>query len=581
MTKIKESIKDSIKALSNRKNSISVKMTQYYIVLMLGWVSFNLLMSLATRIEKNIVSYFAILLVGLILFISIGRLVSGEKFFVELFNIGLIGVTPITWYVCGGSASSTVNSLFLLAIIYFCLCSYGARRIIGSAISLMEVAFCNAFSGREPVLSRPSYAPGEYIQRLNSILGFSTTMVIILLLFKQIREYNKEKALSEAYEADLKRSNELQKMFLANMSHEIRSPLGIVLGFNELIAHSNNLEDIKEYSHNIASSGETLKVVINDILDYSKIESGKLEIIEGDYSLKKMIDEIKRNIKLKASEKGLTFDIMVEKDVPDMLYGDDVRIRQCLINVLSNAVKYTETGEVLLKVSKESTSDDGDVCCLKFLCHDTGKGINPEAIPYLFSAFERINESHNRGIEGTGLGLAITKSLIDEMNGTISVESTVGAGSDFIITLTQKYSDKQSEHKADVHEYSLKNIKIAVVDDTKPNLILCRKILEMYGADISTFDNGVTFLDTCSKIKYDVLLIDHMMPVMDGIEVLRRLKAKVGPNMDTPCLAFTANAMAGVEKEYLDMGFDGFISKPVNRDSLVSKICLLTGSMIK
>ena len=580
MSKIKSAILETYKLITGTKNNISIRMTQYFLFLILAWNAWNFLGNAVLNQQKIITYYFGILTTSLLLFLFLGYLVRKEAYFVEAFNIALVVMTPVTWYVCGGSTSNTVNSLFILVIIYYTLCSYGKRRIIGCAVTILEVATCNSMVARNSAFAKPPYAPGPFLQGNNTLLGMSTTIVIILLMLKQVREYTDEKSRSEAYEEDLKRSYELQKMFLANMSHEIRSPLGIVLGFNDLIAQSESITDIREYSKNIAASGETLKVVINDILDYSKIESGKLDIIERDYSLKKMVEEIKRNIKLKASEKGLSFTVSIDEDVPDMLFGDDVRIRQCLINVLSNAVKYTENGDVLLKVSKAESKEDG-ICTLKFVCHDTGKGIPKEAIPYLFSAFERVDESHNRGIEGTGLGLAITKSLMDEMNGTILVESTVGVGSDFTLVLSQKLSEKQPVCSEKEAEYSLKDCRIAVVDDTKPNLILCKKILELYGANVSTFDNGVSFLDACSKSKYDVLLIDHMMPVMDGIEVHKRLVEAKGLNSDTPCLAFTANAMAGVEKEFLDMGFDGFVSKPVNKASLVSKICLLTGTMIK
>lgn len=557
---------------SDLNKSISIRMTQFFVLLLPGWIAFNLVVCCTVKVEITICFYFTVLLLVMLFFITIGYIFKIERFLADLFNLAVLLVTPVTWYVCGGTTSSSVNSMFIMAIVYFGLCSYGWRRVAGTVISIAEVGGVTVITKRIPELAMPPYAPGQSILTCNSCIGFSTTMVIVLLLFKQISEYRLENERSEAYKEKLRQSNALQKKFLANMSHEIRSPLGIVLGFNELIAKSDNISEIREYSHNISSAGETLRVVINDILDYSKIESGKLEIIENNYSLKNLISEIDKNIRLKASEKGLKFDIEVGENVPDMLYGDDVRIRQCLINILSNAIKYTEKGSVLLKVYGEIDKEDESICNLSFLCHDTGKGIASDAIPHLFSAFERIDESHIRGIEGTGLGLAITKALVDEMNGIISVESVLNEGSDFLITLAQKISDKKSYTDSDLSELSINGIQVAVVDDTKANLTLCKKILELKGANVDTFISGKLFLEALSAKSYDILLIDHMMPEMDGVKVLKKVKETEGPNKETPCLVFTANAMAGAEKEYLDLGFNGFISKPINSNDFVARI---------
>lgn len=557
---------------SDLNKSISIRMTQFFVLLLPGWIAFNLVVCCTVKVEITICFYFTVLLLVMLFFITIGYIFKIERFLADLFNLAVLLVTPVTWYVCGGTTSSSVNSMFIMAIVYFGLCSYGWRRVAGTVISIAEVGGVTVITKRIPELAMPPYAPGQSILTCNSCIGFSTTMVIVLLLFKQISEYRLENERSEAYKEKLRQSNALQKKFLANMSHEIRSPLGIVLGFNELIAKSDNISEIREYSHNISSAGETLRVVINDILDYSKIESGKLEIIENNYSLKNLISEIDKNIRLKASEKVLKFDIEVGENVPDMLYGDDVRIRQCLINILSNAIKYTEKGSVLLKVYGEIDKEDESICNLSFLCHDTGKGIASDAIPHLFSAFERIDESHIRGIEGTGLGLAITKALVDEMNGIISVESVLNEGSDFLITLAQKISDKKSYTDSDLSELSINGIQVAVVDDTKANLTLCKKILELKGANVDTFISGKLFLEALSAKSYDILLIDHMMPEMDGVKVLKKVKETEGPNKETPCLVFTANAMAGAEKEYLDLGFNGFISKPINSNDFVARI---------
>lgn len=572
MAELKDVIKEVSKATEELDKSISVKMERTYAIAMLFWMLFNLGIGVAARVDASIIRYFSLMFALLAIGLFIGNFFSIRKYLVEVLNLSIILLVPVTWYMCGGTESSSANSMFIMAIVYFGLCAYGKRRVIGMIVSIAEVGAATGVTKRFPELAHPPYAPGPSVMTLNSSIGFSTTMVIVTLLFKQIREYRNQHERSERYKRDLEQSNKLQKLFLANMSHEIRSPLGIVLGFNELIAKSENINDIREYSHNISSAGETLKVVINDILDYSKIESGKLDIIERDYSLVRMLNEIEKNIRLKASEKGLDFHINIDSNVPDMLFGDDVRIRQCIINILSNAVKYTEKGKISLTVKSETDKQNADGVVLSFSCLDTGRGIKKEALPHLFDAFERVDESGSRTIEGTGLGLAITKTLVDEMNGNICVESTVGVGSEFTIKLGQTISTKKNELVDAEVNLSLDGIRVGVVDDTKPNLILCRKLLELKKASVETFDNGRDFLESCKENKYDILLIDHMMPQMDGIMVLTELKKLEGPNRDTPCLIFTANAMAGAEKEYLDYGFDGFISKPINKDEFAAKL---------
>lgn len=575
MRNVKNVFRNVAEVSSDMNRNISVRMTRFYALIITGWIIFNLVVCNIAHVDKEITRYLLGLLVAHLLLLLTAFIFKIEKYLMDVLNIALLVMTPISWYVCGGTTSSAVNSMYIMSIVYFGLCSFGVRRVFGTVISIMEVAGVTIVTKRFPQLAMPPYAPGQSILTCNSCIGFSTTIIIVCLLFKQIREYRLENERSEAYKEELRKSNAHQKMFLANMSHEIRSPLGIVLGFNDLIAKSDSLSDIKEYSHNISSAGETLRVVINDILDYSKIESGKLDIIEADYSLRKLLAGIDKNIRLKASEKGLKFDIVIDDNIPDMLVGDDVRIKQCLINLLSNSVKYSESGNILLKVS--GGKDNDGLCHLSFLCHDTGKGIAEDAIPHLFDAFERIDESHIRGIEGTGLGLAITKALVDEMNGTISVESTLGKGSDFTIELSQKISDVKEENKGESTNANLSGVHIAVVDDTKPNLILCKKLLELSGADVQTYSSGKEFVDACGISQYDVLLIDHMMPEMDGVQVLNRIKESEGPNSKTPCLVFTANAMAGAEKEYLELGFEGFISKPINRDEFYYKIAGIIG----
>lgn len=569
MGRISESVRKRYLKTTDRGLTLTDRMAQFYLMVQTVWLFVCGTVFCAVRMPVQLYGYFLGLVLIIVLAMLIGVRVDVENKTIYALGLMVALLTPVTWYVIGGNKSSG-TILFGLAFLYYVFCNSGKRRKVFLVIGLIEPLLTNVLPRRFPMLGAPIWAEGRVIPVCNSIIGLTASLVMIALLTKQVQEFERERQASEQYEKNLEKSNKLQKMFLANMSHEIRSPLGIVLGFNDLIATADSMEQVKEYSKNISSAGETLKVVINDILDYSKIESGKLDIIERDYSLHELLKEIQQNILLKAEEKGLKFSVEYSDKLPNYLHGDDIRVRQCLINILSNAVKYTDEGEITLTVSSWGIAGQ-DNCNLRFLCHDTGRGISPEAQQGLFTAFQRLDEGHNRGIEGTGLGLAITKTLVEEMGGNITVNSTLGVGSDFSIQIPQRRALNNVESHSS-QAMDLGGVNVAVVDDTKPNLILCRKILEKENASVEVFSSGAEFLAACAERKYDVLLIDHMMPEMDGVEVLKRIQDGDTINRETPRIVFTANAMAEAEKEYLELGFDGYVTKPINKDLLTSKI---------
>lgn len=551
----------------NRELPIEIRLLQFFVFGEEAWAIFNVLMCLLFRMPKAMTNMYIGVAIFLVVYWIIGYYSPIEHIFVRLyFPIYLVSL-PFIWYCAGGLAASA-NILFACEIVLFVMCLNGKRQIIYIILSMIS-------SSAITVVSR-NIAPLELnpmqIAAASRNIGMSTSLLMAALLIKQKVEYARERDAAIKSEKELEKSNQLQKNFLANMSHEIRSPLGIVLGFNGLIAESNSLEQIHEYSANITKAGKTLHTVINDILDYSKIESGKLDIIDVDYSYKELLKEIRNDIGLKCSEKGLSFVINDDDKIPAYLYGDNIRIKQCLLNILSNAVKYTDQGTVTLTTKMLESSKEG-YCKLQLEVKDTGRGMKEETIPNLFDAFQRLDEGQNRGIEGTGLGLAITKNLMDEMNGQIEVESEYGKGSTFILYIEQKISAKtyeETEIKAE--DIDISGLKILAVDDTKMNLTLINKLLVKQGVDATMIDNGMSCLEECKKTKFDVILLDHMMPEMDGIEVFTRLRGEEGPNKDTPVIMLTANAMAGANKEYTDMGFDGYVSKPISLKELKSTI---------
>ncbi len=380
-------------------------------------------------------------------------------------------------------------------------------------------------------------------------------------------EENLKVAVERAEAADSAKSE-----FLANMSHEIRTPINAVLGMNELISRESEDKQILTYSENIKDAGQTLLSLINDILDFSKIEAGKMELIPVDYELSKLIKTVSNIIKVRCEEKGLTFNVEVNPNIPNVLNGDEVRIRQVLINLLNNAVKYTEKGRIDFTIDFEAVNDDINLIAS---VKDTGVGIKEKDIDALFESFKRVDLEKNRKREGTGLGLSITKSLVDMMDGSIEVKSTYGEGSVFKVVIPQivvqknpigEYKDTDISEPKEKYQTMFKapTAKILVVDDVKVNLMVFAGLLKNTEMKISMAISGAQCLEVIKNNKFDVIFLDHMMPEMDGVETMQKLKEDSSHcNQDTPVIMLTANAILGAKEQYIDSGFNDYLSKPV------------------
>lgn len=387
----------------------------------------------------------------------------------------------------------------------------------------------------------------------------------------------KEKRSQQEAEA----ANMAKSSFLANMSHEIRTPINAILGMNEMILREEKDPAIRGYAGNIQASGNSLLSIVSDVLDISKIESGKLEIIPVDYEVNSLISDCCNMAACRAKAKELELLVECADNVPMKLCGDETHIRQIIMNLLTNAVKYTEKGTVKLIVSGRFT-DGGFV--LKVDVSDTGIGIAEENLPQLFTQFQRFDLQRNRNIEGTGLGLSIVKRLCDLMSGTITARSVLGSGSTFTVELPQKVVDSTpcggvnlnysagAEHEYH-HSFEAPEAKILAVDDLPVNLLVIANLLKETRIKIDTAGSGRECLDKCSQQKYDLILMDHMMPEMDGVQTFEKLHGdKSSPNFETPVIMLTANALAGMREQYMDVGFADYVSKPVRGAKLEEAI---------
>ena len=492
----------------------------------------------------------------------------------------------------GGTGGTSIFLIFLAVPVVFFFFNLSYGLYFNMVMFLIMIVYMST-----PLREAGYQFPETYYSRLPMMYLANVVMCAIAQYETVKAKIKQDHALEEA-----RRASEAKTDFLANTSHEIRTPINAVLGMNEMIlresvkAEKNADADpeeykkafgrIRHYSGNVDSAGHNLLSIINDILDFTKIEEGRMDIVKVEYQLSSLINDVSNMIYFKAKEKNLSFITDVDESLPDRLFGDVVRVRQVITNILNNAVKYTDQGSVSLKITgtKEvpSSSDAKALLRLSISVKDTGIGISQENMSKLFGKFERVDLVRNSTKEGTGLGLAITKMLLDMMGGDISVESTYGEGSTFTVSIpqeilsdepvgnfTEKFEKSLGEKKAYHESFRAPSAKILIVDDTKMNLVVATAFLKETQVMIDTASGGKESVELAGKNKYDVILMDQRMPRMDGSEALHAIrKQEDGLNRNTPVICLTADAIMGARDRYIAEGFTDYLTKPIDSQAL-------------
>ncbi len=410
------------------------------------------------------------------------------------------------------------------------------------------------------------------IQKYNPQITLTTVMEFLIMFIMYHTIENPDVKLIEQLNLakdQAEKANRAKTDFLSSMSHEIRTPLNAIVGFSNSLNDNKDIpESAKADVKDILVASDNLLEIVNGVLDISKIEANKIEIIKKEYDTKKMLDELSKLTKVRIGEKTIEFITKFDESLPRVLYGDQTRVKQVILNILTNAAKYTDKGKIIFSV--QSIIKD-NVCRMIVSVEDTGRGIKKESIDKLFTKFERLDEDRNTTIEGTGLGLAITKKLVELMHGKIVVQSKYGEGSKFTVSIDQKIVKNPTislddNSNSNLEVIDLKGKKVLVVDDNKLNLKVATRLLTPYNLEIVTSESGFDAIELLKNNKYDIILMDDMMPKMSGTETLKEIQKN--ELYDGPVVALTANALTGMKEKYIELGFTDYLAKPIEKSEL-------------
>ncbi len=490
-------------------------------------------------------------------------------------------IMPVTFFFGGGMFGGAII-WYSFAYLYIGLLLTGVLRTIMIILLtvLAGVEYYVAYFHSNLIV--PHTNRMFYLDSLVSVILVG--IVIYIMVWFQNRLFLSENKRAEEQKKEIEALNASQNQFFSSMSHEIRTPINTIIGLNEMILKENISDEVAEDAANIQAASKMLLHLINDILDMSKFQSGQMKITPVPYHPGDMLSEIVGMLWIRAKEKKLEFHVSVAPDIPDELMGDEVRIKQILINVINNAIKYTKEGSVSLSI--QCGERNGNELNIIYTVTDTGIGIKKESMPYLFTAFKRVDEEKNRHIEGTGLGLSIVKQFVDLMGGKITVNSVYTKGSTFIIEIPQNVISENHIGNIDLekrHELGVRNVRtskfeapdahVLVVDDNASNLLVVSKLLRETKVKIDTVSGGAEALNKTLNTAYNVIFMDHLMPEMDGIECHRKIRAQVGGMCrESKIVALTANAGGENRALYETEGFDGYLVKPVSGEELEKEL---------
>ncbi len=524
----------------------------------------------------GIANYMLCLFIPFSLIIYLDALQQGRYRRIMLGLLGVSFVNSLVWPILHFSGTMSFQD----ALLYIDLV-LGAVVLVATAILIKEVVDGKIIEYKYTAIGLAGFLACALVEIMilnlwpvmNDELPmlFGLAFMLTLAVIQQIRDLKK---ISDERQNAIDLS-EAKTRFLASMSHEIRTPINAVLGMNEMILRENRDPVIDGYAKVAKSSGRMLLMMVNDVLDFSKIEAGKMEIANAEYSFSALLRDIRPMLKERADEKSLELNLVIEGEVPERQISDEFRIRQMIINLVNNAIKYTDKGSVTLTVGGEYIEDG--MFLLRLCVRDTGRGIREEDRKHLFEAFSRADIRKNRNIEGTGLGLAIVKNILDCMGGTVDVESKYGSGSAFTIELPVETVGEETVNSDSLErpantvsadeggDFSAKDAAVLAVDDTSINLTLLTLLLKRVDVVPDLCESGLQAIQMCKEKKYDLILLDHMMPEIDGIETLKLIRESGDSlNKDTTAVVLTANAMAGSRALYIEAGFADYLTKPID-----------------
>ena len=485
---------------------------------------------------------------------------------------------PIMFFTAGGYMSG-MPCFFVFATTFTLFMLEGKTGIVFSAAEIGIYIICCIIAHLYPEMV--THFPDDKAVMIDVITGIVVSSIALgTSMFFQLKMYNDQQKLLESAITDAKQSNKAKGIFLANMSHEIRTPINVILGMNELIKRSRDLDEIHEYTTVLQSSGDHLLSIINNILNVTQIESGRIIVASKPYRTDSLLSELISIGTELCTRKGLVFKTDISPDMMSILEGDKGHLRQLITNFISNAAKYTEQGSVLL--SAKTTVQDDNNALLRITVTDTGIGIPEQELGHIFEIFKRGKNAVESTVDGTGLGLAISKDLADSMSGNLIVESEENKGSTFGIELVQKIYDSSPvgqfmtvlNEKTSTDSVIAPECRILAVDDNESNLRVIKKLLERTLITVDTAQDGLTAADMAGKNAYDLIFLDYMMPGTDGIETLKIMKNK-DLIESTPVVALTAEVLAGSEEKFLSTGFTSYLSKPVSWHDLEKTLITL------